>query len=267
MSGSPRSVIVGLADALWQAQSERSPVRPITEQHSGLTVEDAYAIQAYNIDRRVAAGGIDRGRKVGLTSRATQELFGVKEPSCGVLLDDMFHDEGDAVAVDALIAPRVTAEFALLMAHDLSGPGVTTVNALAAIGGVLPAIEIVDSRIADWRIGIQDTVADNASTARVVIGARMVPVAALDLCHLGVLFYRNGSPIESGAGAAVLGNPARCVAWLANKLASLGGSLRSGDIVLPGALHRLVPVRRGDAYRAHFAHLGNVTVQFTGERS
>lgn len=265
MSGSAATAIAALADALWRAESERSPVRPITEQQPGITVEDAYAIQTYNIERRVAGGGVGRGRKIGLTSRATQELFGVKEPSCGVLLHDMFLDEGDEVAVDALIAPRVTSEFALLMAHDLSGPGVTTVNALAAIGGVLPAIEIVDSRIADWRIGIEDTVADNASTARVVLGARMIPATALDLCHLGVLFYRNGSPIESGAGAAVLGNPARCVAWLANKLASFGSGLRCGDIVLPGALHRLVPARRGDAFRAHFAHLGTVTIQFTGE--
>jgi len=265
MSGSAGTVIAGLADALWQAESECVPVRPITEQQSGISVAEAYEIQTYNIERRLAAGGLNRGRKIGLTSRATQELFGVKEPSCGVLLHDMFLDEGDEVAMDALIAPRVTAEFALLMAKDLYGPGVTTVNALTAIGAVLPAIEIVDSRIADWRIGIVDTVADNASTARVVVGARMIPVAELDLCHLGVLLYRNGSPIESGAGAAVLGNPARCVAWLANKLATLGGGLRSGDIVLPGALHRLVPVRRGDAFRAHFAHLGTVTVQFSGE--
>ena len=175
----------------------------------------------------------------------------------------MFLDEGDDVAFEALVAPRVTAEFALLMAHDLAGPGVTTVNALAAIGGVLPAIEIVDSRIADWRIRLVDTVADNASTARVVLGTRIFSVDALDLCHLGVLFYRNNSPIESGAGAAVLGNPARCVAWLANRLGTLGGGLRSGDIVLPGALHRLVPVRPGDVFRAHFAHLGAVTIQFS----
>lgn len=267
MSAPVRSAVVSLADALRRAEVERVPVRPIAEQQSGITVEDCYAVQAINIDRRVAAGGVVRGRKIGLTSRATQELFGVKEPSCGVLLADMFLDEGDDIDFDTLISPRVTAEFGLLMANDLAGPGVTTVNALAAIGGVLPAIEIVDSRIADWRISIEDTAADNASTAKVVLGTRMVPIGVLDLCHLGVLFYRNGSPIESGAGAAVLGNPARCVAWLANKLAALGGGLRSGDVVLPGALHRLVPVRPGDAFRAHFAHLGTVGVQFTGESS
>jgi 2-keto-4-pentenoate hydratase len=263
MSSSAGTAIASLADALWQAQLDRVPINPITDLRPNLTASDAYAVQTYNVDRRIGAGGVIRGRKVGLTSRATQQLFGVTEPSSGVLMADMFLDEGDDVALEALLQPRVTAEFAFLMESDLSGPGVTTVNAMAAIGGVLPAIEIVDSRIADWRIQLADTVADNASTAKVVLGTRIFPVAPLDLCHLGVLFYRNGSPIESAAGAAVLGNPARCVAWLANKLGSLGGGLRSGDIVLPGALHRLVPVRQGDAFRAHFAHLGTVTIQFT----
>jgi 2-keto-4-pentenoate hydratase len=166
--------------------------------------------------------------------------------------------------MDTLLQPRVTSEFAFVMAEDLAGPGVTSVNALTAIGGVLPAVEVVDSRIVDWRIRLGDTVADNASTAKVVLGTRIFPVAPLDLCHLGVLFYRNGSPIESGAGAALLGNPARCIARLANMLGSMGAGLRAGDIVLSGALHRLVPVRRGDVFRAHFAHLGTVSVQFTG---
>jgi 2-keto-4-pentenoate hydratase len=148
------------------------------------------------------------------------------------------------------------------MGTDLAGPGVTATGALTAVAGVLPAIEIVDSRIADWRFRITDTVADNAAAARAVVGARITPVAALDLRLLGVLFHRNGAPIDSGAGAAVLGNPARCVAWLANRLGALGGGLRAGDIVLPGALHRMVPARPGDVFQAMFAHLGSVTAQF-----
>jgi len=262
MSTSSATGIADLADALWQAELTRVPISPITDLQPKLAVGDAYDIQAYNIKRRTDAGGVIRGRKIGLTSRATQQFFGVTEPSCGVLFADMFLDDGDEVAVDALLQPRVTSEFAFVMAEGLAGPGVTSVNALAAIGGVLPAVEIVDSRVVDWRIQLVDTVADNASTARVVLGTRIFPVAPLDLCHLGVLFYRNGSPIESGAGAAVLGNPARCIAWLANTLGSLGGGLHRGDVVLSGALHRLVPVRRGDVFRAHFAHLGTVSVQF-----
>jgi 2-oxopent-4-enoate hydratase len=256
--------VADLADRLWRAEHERRAVEPLTTLRPDLTVEDAYAIQTHNVDRRVAAGAVVRGRKVGLTSGPVQELLGVHEPNFGVLLDDMVVDDGDEVCVDSLLQPRVESEIAFLLASDLAGPGVTTPTALAAVAGVLPAVEVVDSRIADWRIRIADTVADNASSARAVIGSRMVPVEAVDLRLLGVLFARNGSPIESGAGAAVLGNPARCIAWLANKLGSLGSGLRRGDIVLSGALHRMVPVRPGDVFQARFAHLGSVTVQFCG---
>lgn len=261
-----RAVIAELADRLWRAEVDRVPVEPITESLPDLSVDDAYAVQTRNVERRVAAGAVRCGRKVGLTSRASQDLLGVHEPTFGVLLDDMVVDEYDEVALDALVHPRVEAEIAFVMASDLAGPGVTTTRALTAIGGVVPAIEVVDSRIADWRVRLADTVADNASAARAVLGGRITPVAGLDLRLIGVLFHRNGTPIDSGAGAAVLGNPARCVAWLANKLGSLGAGLRAGDVVLPGALHRMVPVRPGDLFEARFAHLGSVTVQFGADR-
>ena len=267
MGDDDRSSIGRVADALWQAERERSPIDPVTGTWPGLTIEDAYAIQTHNVDRRVAAGAVVRGRRIGLTSRASQDLFGVREPNFGALLDDMFVDEADEIAPDSLVAPRVAANLAFVMAADLAGPAVTTVQALTAVAGVLPAIEVVDSRIADWRIQLIDTIADNASTGRVVLGARLVPVDALDLRLIGVLLHRNGTPIDSGAGAANLGNPARCVAWLANKLGSLDGGLRKGDVVLAGALHRMVPVRPGDVFQARFAHLGSVTVQFGGVKS
>lgn len=266
MTGSCSAIVTDLAERLRRAESDRAAIAPLTTDTPDLTVEDAYAIQTHNIDRRVAAGAVVRGRKIGLTSRPVQELLDVHEPNFGVLLDDMFVDEGDEICFDDLLQPRVESEIAFLMASDLAGPGVTATAALAAVGGVLPAVEVVDSRIADWRIRIADTVADNASSARAVVGSRLVPATAVDLRLLGVLFSRNGSPIESGAGAAVLGNPVRCVAWLANKLGSLGGGLRRGDVVLSGALHRMVPVRPGDVFRARFAHLGDVTVQFSGGR-
>jgi 2-keto-4-pentenoate hydratase len=259
-----RPLIAELADRLWRAEADRVPIDPVTDSWPDLSVDDAYAVQSHNVDRRVAAGATACGHKVGLTSLASQELLGVHEPTFGALLDDMFVDECDEVRLDALVQPRVEAEIAFVMASDLAGPGVTTTRALTAIGGVLPAIEVVDSRITDWRIRLADTVADNASSARVVLGAPITPVAGLDLRLVGVLFHRNGAPIESGAGAAVLGNPARCVAWLANRLGSLGAGLRCGDVVLPGALHRMVPVRPGDLFQARFAHLGSVTVQFGG---
>ena len=252
-----------MADRLWQAEVECLPVAPLTDEWAQLTAEDAYAIQGHNVERRVTAGAVVRGHKIGLTSRAMQRLLGVDEPDFGVLLDDMFIEEGDEVPFDALVQPRVEAEMAFILDRDLTGPGVTTVHALRAIAGVLPAIEVVDSRIADWRIALADTVADNASSGRVVLGGRLTPVTALDLRLAGVLFFRNGVAIESGAGAAALGNPARCVAWLANTLGRLGSGLRRDDVVLSGALHRMVPVRPGDVFRARFAHLGAVTARFS----
>ncbi len=182
-----------------------------------------------------------------------------------MLIDDMFVEDGDEVPVESLLQPRVVAEIAFVMARDLAGPGVTTADALTAIGGVLPAIEIVDSRIADWRVQLADTVADNASAGRVVLGSRITPATAVDLRLAGMLLHRNGSPVESGAGAAALGNPVRCLTWVANRLLPPERGLRGGDIVLSGPLHRLVPVRPNDVYEVEFAHLGTVTVRFGGE--
>jgi len=256
-------IVAEVADRLWQAEVDRSPVSPITDAHPELVIDDAYAIQSRNIDRRVGAGRVIRGRKVGLTAKSMQELFGVREPDFGVLLDDMFVEDGDEISLATLLQPRVEAEMAFLIGRDLAGPGITTSNALAAIAGVLPSIEIVDSRIAGWKIKLIDTVADNASSARLVIGGKLTPVTDFDLRLGGMIMTRNGAVIGSGAGAAALGNPARCVAWLANKLAAFGASLNRDDIVIPGALHRMVPVQPGDVFRAEFAYLGAVTARFS----
>ena len=252
-----------LAEALWRAERDRAPILALTDEHPDLTVEDAYAIQTINIDRRVSEGRLIRGRKVGLTSAPMQQLLGVDEPDFGVLLDDMFIEDGDAIPMDTLLQPRVEAELAFIMEDDLAGPGVTTSNALAAIAGALPAIEIVDSRVTDWKIKLADTIADNASSGRLVVGGKLTPVAGLDLRLVGVAVSRNGQVVDTGAGAAALGNPARCVAWLANKLAGFGTALHAGDVVLPGAVHKMIPVEPGDVFRAEFAHLGAVTARFT----
>lgn len=252
-----------LADELWEADRAAKPVAPLTERHPELAIEDAYAIQRINIERRVAGSERVIGRKVGLTSRPMQQMLGVGEPDFGVLTDEMFVEEGDLIPIGKLVQPRVEAELAFVMERDLRGPGVTTAGALAAIAGALPAIEIVDSRVADWKIKLVDTVADNASSGMLVVGGRLRRVEDLDLRLLGVAVYRHGGLVDTGAGAAALGNPARCVAWLANKLGSLGDGLRAGDVVLPGAVHKMVPVGSGDVFRADFAHLGAVTVRFS----
>ena len=262
MTGVDDTGVVGLADRLWQAALDRRPVEPITRIRTDLTVQDAYAIQMHNVRRRVAEGAVVRGRRMGGAFRLRQRVLGVDEPDFGVLLDDMFLDEGDDIALELFVQPRVVATIAFVLATDLAGPGVTIADALTAVAGVMPAIEIVDSRIAAWQVEVADTIADNASAGKVVLGGRITPVSGLDLRLVGVLLQRNGVPIESAAGAAALGNPARCVQWLANELGSTGRGLRRGDIVLVGPLHRLVPVRPSDFHHADFAHLGSVTAQF-----
>jgi 2-keto-4-pentenoate hydratase len=255
-----------LAEELWQAERTRVAVAPLSARHE-LDIADAYAVQTRNVDRRLAAGGRIIGRKVGLTSRPMQLVLGVDEPDYGVLFDDMVVEDGDEVPLSRLLQPRVEAELAFVMERDLVGPGVTTGTALAAVAGVLPSLEIVDSRVADWQIKLVDTVADNASCGLLVLGGRMRRVDELDLRLLGVVVSRGGQVIDTGAGAAALGNPIRCVAWLANKLAAFGASLHAGDVVLPGAVHRMVPVRAGDVFRAEFAHLGAVTARFSAAGS
>lgn len=254
-----------LADRLWGAERGGAPIPPLSEEFPLLTVDDAYAIQTINVEKKLAEGRLLRGRKVGLTAKAMQQLVGVNEPDFGILLDDMFVEDGEEIPTDSLLQPRVEAEIAFLLGEDLAGPGVTTSNVLAAVKGVLPAIEIVDSRIADWKVALVDTVADNASSGRLVVGGCIKPVDFLDLRLMGIVLSRNGQVVETGAGAAALGNPARCVAWLANKLAKFDTKLRSGDIVLPGALHRMVVAQPGDTFRAEFEHLGAVTVRFSDE--
>lgn len=258
------AVINELADDLWGAEHSCVPVSPLTERYPDLVIEDAYAIQKRNIDRHVAGGARVCGRKIGLTSKPMQKILGVTEPDYGVLLDHMFVEDGDEIDLDKLLQPRVEAELAFVMGEDLAGPGITASRAMTAIAGVMPAIEIVDSRVADWKIKLVDTVSDNASSGLLVVGGRPRPVNGdFDLRTLGVAIYKNGELIDTGAGAAALGNPARCVAWLANKYGAQGESLKAGDIVLPGSVHAMQPVSRGDVFRADFAHLGMVTIPFS----
>ena len=257
------SLIIELADELWLADQKAAPIQGLTARYPDLVIEDAYAIQSHNTERRIQMGALIIGRKVGLTSKPMQQLLGVDEPDYGVLFDDMVVEDGDTIALSSLVQPRVEAEMAFLMERDLVGPGVTTAGALAAIAGVLPSIEVVDSRVADWKIKLVDTVADNASSGLFVMGGRLSKVTELDLPLVGVAVSRNGEIIDTGAGAAALGNPARCVAWLANKLATFGASLRAGDIVLPGAVHKMVDVASGDVFRADFAGIGSVTARFS----
>jgi 2-keto-4-pentenoate hydratase len=191
-----------------------------------------------------------------------QQQLGVDEPDFGALFADMVVEEGDPIPVSELIAPRIEAEIAFVMETDLQGPGVSSADALRAVAGALPALEIIDSRVADWKIKLPDTIADNASSARVVCGGRLTPIGELDLRTIGMVLTVDGAVAATGAGAAVLGNPIRCVAWLANKLGEFGVPLRAGDLVLAGALHAAVAVAAGVSVQAEFAELGSVTTRF-----
>jgi 2-oxopent-4-enoate hydratase len=252
------------AEALRRAELTRRPIAPLTGADPGLTAADAYAIQRLNAARRVEDGGVVRGRKIGLTSRPMQRLLGVNEPDFGVLFADMVLEDGDPVSLDQLIQPKAEAEIAFLLRERLAGPGVTSAGALQAVAGVLAAIEIIDSRIEGWKITLVDTIADNASSARVVVGGRVIAADALDLRLVGVVARRNGEVLETGAGAAALGNPLRCLAWLANKLAEGGEALQPGDLVLSGALHRAFDIAPNDVITVEVSGLGTVSTHVRG---
>lgn len=252
-----------LAGALWDAEQRSIPIEPISARFPDADVADAYRIQQRVIALRLATGDVVRGHKVGLTARVMQQQFGVDRPDFGHLLASMFHPEGEPLPVASLIAPRVEPELAFFLTEPLQGPGVTVADVLSATGFVMPALEIIDSRIQNWQIGIVDTVADNASSARVVLGGSRTSLDDLDPRLIGVVLRRNGEIVETGASGAVLGNPAQAVAWIANTIAGHGASLNAGDIVMPGTCTRAIEMKPGDTIRADFEHLGHVSVSFS----
>jgi 2-keto-4-pentenoate hydratase len=227
-------------------------------------VATAYEVQQAQVLRWTVTDGRRRvGAKIGLTSRAVQEHFGVYQPDFGVLFADMAVPDGTEVAVDRLLQPRVEAEVAFVLGADLPDDQVTTADVIRAVDHLLPAIEIVDSRIAGWDISIVDTVADNASSGLFVLGTEPRRLADVDLRLCGMVLESAGEPVSVGAGAACLGNPLHAVAWLAQTLARLGRPLRAGDLVLSGALGPMVPVTAGTAYEARISGLGSVRTCFS----
>jgi 2-keto-4-pentenoate hydratase len=248
--------------ALAEAERTRTPVPPLTLTYPTIDAGAAYDIQLMNVNERVEAGAAVRGHKVGLTSVAMQDMLGVHEPDFGHLLNDMFVHDGQTVQADAYIQPKVEIEIAFVLCRSLGGGGITTADVLRATEFVLPSIEIIDSRIADWKISLADTIADNASSGSVVLGGRATKLDGLDLRHTGAILERSGHIMETGVGAAVLGNPVIAVAWLANKLHESAINLEEGDVVLAGSCTRAIDVFPGDVIRAEFAHLGAVSVAF-----
>src|SRR5205823_7310924 len=217
------------ANSLYEAERTRRPVPPLTETYEGLSVDEAYRIQLTLIDRKLREGAQIVGHKIGLTAVAMQQLLGVDKPDFGHILNTMMVQDGSAVDRGELIYPRVEGEITFLLKEDLRGPGVTIARVLAATEYVMPSLEIVDSRVADWKIKLADTIADNASSCRMVVGGRCLPVEAVDLRLMGMILEKNGEIANTATGAAVLGHPAVAVAWLANKLAEFDVVMRAGE--------------------------------------
>src|SRR5579875_826623 len=250
-------LIETLARDLLEAERTKRPIAPFTQQYPELTVEDAYAVQLQVKDQKLSEGRKVIGKKVGLTSIAMQKMLGVNEPDYGHLLDDMKIADDSIVHISEFISPKIEAEIGFILGEDLKGPNVTYLDVLMATKYVTPVLEIIDSRIADWQIQLADTVADNGSSAKVVVGTQVTEIAGVDLRTAGMVLYRNGEITATGSGAAALGHPAQAVAWLANKLAEFDISLKAGELILPGALSAAVPVKKGDHIQAQFGTLGS----------
>jgi len=255
-------LIEALGDELHQALVNRTVVDPLTSRYPGITLEDAYHVQERMVSRRLQAGERVVGKKIGVTSAAVMNMLGVYQPDFGYLLDGMICGTGEAIDLGMLIQPKAEGEIAFVLKRDLMGPGLSNADVLSATECVMPCFEIVDSRIRDWRIQIQDTVADNASCGVFVLGDGATDPRKIDLSTCGMVFEKNGEIIGTGAGAAALGSPVNAVAWLANTLGRLGVGLKAGEVILSGALAAMAPAKAGDNFRVSFGGLGSCSVRF-----
>jgi 2-oxo-hept-3-ene-1,7-dioate hydratase len=261
--------IASAASRLHQAEKTRTQIRQLSQDHPEITIEDAYAIQAAWIEIKLGEGRVVKGHKIGLTSKAMQSALNIDEPDSGVLLDDMFFADGGLVPSDRFIATRIEAELAFVMGKRLTGPDCTLFDVLNATDFVVPALEILDTRIE--RVDpetkatrkIFDTVADNAANAGIVLGGRPIRPLDTDLRWIGALCFRNGQLEETGLAAGVLNHPASGIAWLANKVAAQGLALELGQVVLAGSFIRPIETRKGDTIQADYGPYGSVSCYFT----
>ncbi len=251
-----------LGDELYEALSTCKTISPLTSRGFDISIVDAYHIQQRVLAGRIAKGEKIIGKKIGVTSKVVQDMLNVHQPDFGYLLDGMVYNEGESIAMSSLIQPKAEGEIAFVLKKDLMGPGVTSADVLAATEGVMACFEIVDSRIEDWKIKIQDTVADNASCGVFVLGDRLISVKNLDLALCGMVVEKNGEIIGTGAGAAALGSPVNAVCWLANTLGQLGIPLKANEVILSGSLAPLFPVVAGDSLRVSIGGIGGCSVRF-----
>lgn len=265
-----QDTISTLARQLYEARKTRTQLRHFSMQYPEMTIEDGYAIQREWVKLELADGRTIKGRKIGLTSRAMQLSSQITEPDYAPLMDDMFFDAGGDIPFSRFIAPRVEVELAFILGKPLKGPGVTLFDVLSATDYVVPAIEIIDSRIEQFDRETKairkvfDTISDFAANAGIVLGGRPVRPLDMDLRWVGALLHKNGVIEETGLAAAVLNHPATGVAWLANKIAPYGEQLNAGDVVLAGSFTRPTPAAPGDSFHADYGPLGSVSFRFAG---
>lgn len=257
-----KSKIEKYGDELYDALINRKAVAPLTDREADITIEDAYQIQQRMIQRRLDTGETIIGKKIGVTSKVVMDMLKVSQPDFGMMTSGMVFNEGESIDTSTMIAPRAEAEVAFVLKSDLMGPGVTAADVLRATDFVVPCFEIVDSRIQDWKIKIQDTVADNASCGVLVLGGRRKSPADIDLALAGMVLEKNGEIISTSTGAAVQGSPVNAVAWLANTLGNLGIGLKAGEVILSGSQSPLVPVKAGDSLVCTVGGLGGTSVRF-----
>ncbi len=259
-----QNMINQLGDELYQAYQERRTIQPFTERDLEISLEDAYLIQQRFMAQRLEAGETVVGKKIGVTSRPVQDFLGVFQPDFGILTSAMEIKDDNVVDLNGLIQPKAEAELAFVLKEDLNGPGITAMDVIRATDYVVPCFEIVDSRINDWKIKIQDTVADNASCGVYVLGDAKGDPKKLDLTLAGMVLRKNGELYSTSVGAAVQGSPVNAVAWLANTLGELGIPFKAGEVILSGSQSELVSVQDGDELECTVGGLGRCSVRFTG---
>lgn len=254
--------IKALAREIYTAEQNTEAIIPITDRYPDITSTEAYKVQLEYVKEREDNGAVVKGKKIGLTSQAMQDMLGVNQPDYGHIFDDMIYNEGDILEVNRFIKPRIEFEIAFVLKDDVNPKTVTVDNIASYVDYILPAAELIDSRIEDWRIKFEDTVADNGSSAGVILGQKHLSLSDVNLPGEKMEIIKNGEKIDEGYGSAVLGNPLKAIVWLAQSLHEYDITLRKGEVILAGSLTKAMDVATGDRFEAYFDNFGKVTTQF-----
>lgn len=254
--------IKNAANLLIEAEIQKKPIEPFTSTEPSITLDDAYQIQLEYIRHKVDNGAVVVGKKIGLTSKAMQEMLGVNEPDYGHVFHNMTFKNGETISLQPFLQPKIEFEIGFVLKKDLAGPHVTESDVIDATDYIIPTLEVVDSRIKNWEIKLEDTVADNGSFGAAITGDNRVTLRHIDIANISMNVYKNNELIDTATSDAVMGNPVRAVVWLANALSRHGMSLKAGELILSGSLAKAVSIEEGDTFKAEFSGLGAVSATF-----